>query len=58
MKAFILVILIQLINASAANSFVAKSEQEVSLSGTLHGGIMAIGGETTGWELALSLIHI
>ena len=54
MKAFILLILIQLINASAANSFIAKSEQEVNLSGTLHGGIVAIGGETTGWELAYS----
>ena len=54
MKAILFVVLIQLGNVSVANSAAAKAELEVSLSGTLHGGIMAIGGETTGWELAYS----
>jgi len=54
MKAIILVLLIQLVHASAANSATTKAEQEVSLSGTLHCGIVAIGGETTGWELVYS----
>jgi hypothetical protein len=54
MKAILFVVLIQLGNVSAANSAAAKAELEVSFSGTLHGGIMAIGGETTGWELAYS----
>ena len=52
MKAILFVVLIQLGNASAVNPAAAKVALEVSLSGTLHGGIMAIGGETTGWELA------
>ena len=54
MKAILFVVLIQLGNVSLANSAAAKAKLEVSLSGTLHGGIMAIGGETTGWELAYS----
>ena len=54
MKAILFVVLIQLGNVSVANSAAAKAELEVSLSGTLHGGIMAIGGETTGWKLAYS----
>ena len=54
MKAILFVVLIQLGNVSVANSAATKAELEVSLSGTLHGGIMAIGGETTGWELAYS----
>lgn len=54
MKAILFVVLIQLGNASVENSAATKAALEASLSGTLHGGIMAIGGETTGWELAYS----
>jgi 4-carboxymuconolactone decarboxylase len=50
MKTFLLVLLV----ASASASIViaqANQGQEVTLTGTLQGGRIAIGGETTGWAL-------
>jgi hypothetical protein len=46
-----IIILAEAANAAADNEPVVKEGAEVSLSGKLKGGIMAIGGESTGWVL-------